>query len=397
MSLALHTHARVEGVDRVGLYKVLTPGEAAGGRFQPRQILLWEAQAQGQISGQMAGQADTVGYAGGVFAGEARGGGVMIVGARDAAVIQPGDVVRVRPGSSLVSVLYRRGSLANTLFATERCNSRCLMCSQPPRQADDSWRVAELLELVELIDENEAQLGLSGGEPTLLGADLGRLIDACARRLPDTHLHILSNGRVFADADVARSLADRGHPRLTWGIPLYADHAELHDQVVDAHGAFEETLQGLYELGRLGAKVELRVVLHAMTVERLPQLASYIYRRLPFVDHVALMGLEPMGYAKTNRDRLWIDPADYIEPLSQAVFHLAYRGVPVSIYNLPLCVLPEALWPFARQSISDWKNSFAPECEGCELISSCSGFFASAGPAWRSRDVRPLKSLETAA
>lgn len=383
MSLPLHTHARVEGAPEVGLYKVLTREEAARAAWPAGDVLLWDAAAPG--------------YAGSVFAREGEGGGVVISRARNPAVIQPGDVVRVRAGSTMVSVMYRRGSAANTLFATERCNSRCLMCSQPPRTDDDSWRVAELLRLVELIDPDEAQLGVSGGEPTLLGDDLGRLIDACGRRLPDTHLHILSNGRTFADPAVAAALGDRGHPSVTWGIPLYADHAELHDEVVDAHGAFEETVQGLYEMGRLGARIELRVVLHALTVDRLPQLASYFYRRLPFVEHVALMGLEPMGYAKSNRDRLWIDPVDYLEPLADATFFLAHRGLPVSIYNLPLCVLPETLWPYARQSISDWKNTFAPECEGCELVSSCSGFFASAGSAWRSRAVRPLKLMETAA
>lgn len=386
MSLALHTHARVEGVEHVSLLKVLTAEEAALGDYPSSRVLLWKA-SDPQFAGSVLSDHDS----------HVRGGGVTVVGAKDAAVIQPGDVVRIRPGSSMVSVLYRRGSRANTLFATERCNSRCLMCSQPPRLDDDSWRIAELLELIRLVDRNEPQLGISGGEPTLLGDDLGRLIDACAEQLPHTHLHILTNGRTFADRSIAASLAGRGHANLTWGIPLYADHAELHDQVVDAHGAFDETVQGLYELGRIGAKVEVRVVLHAMTVDRLPQLASYIYRRLPFVDHVALMGLEPMGYAKMNREQLWIDPADYMQPLAEAVFHLSHRGVPVSIYNLPHCVLPEPLWPFARQSISDWKNSFAPECEGCELVSSCSGFFASAGAAWRSRAVRPLKLLEAAA
>lgn len=382
MSLSLHTHARVSGVEDVGLYKVLAAGEAASGVFDSSDVILWEAQAPG--------------FAGSISSAPIRTAGVEIVNPRDLAVIQPGDVIRVRPGSSLVSVLYRRGSRANTLFATEQCNSRCLMCSQPPRNEDDSWRVAELLKLVELVDKDEAQLGISGGEPTLLGEALGDLIDACAVHLPATSLHILTNGRTFADRIVAESLAQRDHPAVTWAVPLYSDVADLHDEVVDAPRAFEETIQGLYELGRLGAKVEIRVVLHGMTVDRLPQLVSYIYRRLPFVEHVALMGLEPMGYAKTNRDRLWIDPLDYIPQLSDAVFHLAHRGLPVSIYNLPLCVLPEALWPYARQSISDWKNDFAPECVGCELTGSCSGFFTSAGPTWRSRGVRPLKALEIA-
>ena len=164
MSLALHTHARISGVEEVGLFKVLTLEEAVSDTYSAKTVLIWEAAESG--------------YAGSIFAGEGGADGVTISGARDPAVIQPGDVVRVRPGSSLVSVLYRRGSRANTLFATERCNSRCLMCSQPPREAEDSWRVEELLRLVELIDLDEAQLGISGGEPTLLGEDLGRLIDA---------------------------------------------------------------------------------------------------------------------------------------------------------------------------------------------------------------------------
>ena len=383
MSLPLHTHAGVRGVEDVSLYKILTLDEARRGAYAPQEVLLWNDPAPG--------------FAGVVSAQDGGHPGVSITAPRDPAVIQPGDVVRLRPNSSLVSVLYRRASSANTLFITERCNSRCLMCSQPPRDDDDSWRMPELHRLVELVDRTDPWLGMSGGEPTLLGDDLGTLIDHCLDALPDTRLHILTNGRGFADRDFAERLANSRGDRVTWAVPLYGDTALLHDEVVDAPGAFSETLQGLYELGRLGADVEIRVVLHKLTIPRLPQLASFIYRRLPFVRHVALMGLEPMGYAKTNRDRLWIDPVDYVEPLADALFHLEHRGLPVSIYNLPLCILPEDLRPFARQSISDWKNNFAPECAPCPLKSACSGFFASAGPAWRSRAIRPLELLEPAA
>ncbi len=63
----------------------------------------------------------------------------------------------------------------------------------------------------------------------------------------------------------------------------------------------------------------------------------------------------------------------------------------VSIYNLPLCILPQRLRRFARRSISDWKNVYAPECGDCALRQNCAGFFASAGPAWRSRGIRPVE------
>lgn len=378
MSLPLHTHAEVRGVHDVGIFKVLTLEEARNSRHAEADVLLWNAHAEG--------------FAGTLGPPRTDARGISVWNVRQPAVIQPGDVIRVRPGSGQVSVLYRRGSRANTLFVTERCNSRCLMCSQPPRDDDDSWRVDELLRLIPLVDETEPQLGVSGGEPTLLGEQLGALIDACGDFLPDTSLHVLTNGRLFAERALAEHLAERRSDAVIWAVPLYGDVASDHDLVVDAPGSFAETLQGLYELGRLGARVEIRVVLHRLTIPRLPQLAAFIYRRLPFVEHVALMGLEPMGFAKRNREQLWIDPEDYVDPLSDAVFHLANRGMEVSIYNLPLCVLPSTLRPFARQSISDWKNSFAPECAGCSVTEQCSGFFTSAGPAWRSRAVGPIPS-----
>lgn len=377
--LPLHTHGRVEGVDRIEILKVLTAGEAAASPLAPDDILIWT---------------DTVG--GAVL--HRRGPTSLTVSAlKDPRVIQPGDVVRLRPGGSLVSVLHRRAATSNALFATERCNSLCLMCSQPPREVDDAWRVPEMLRTISLIDPDTPTLGITGGEPTLLGEGLDAVLTACRDRLPDTALQVLTNGRAFRDPALAARLA-RIHPdQTTWAVPLYGDVAAVHDEVVAVGGAFAETLDGLYELGRQGAQVEIRVVLHRLTVPRLPQLAAFLYRRLPFVRHVALMGLEPMGFAKANRDRLWIDPLDYQAALRAAVFHLAHRGLKTSIYNLPLCVLGRDLWPFARQSISDWKNVYAPDCEGCVVHDHCAGFFASAGPAWRSRGVRPLALSEFAA
>jgi hypothetical protein len=45
-------------------------------------------------------------------------------------------------------------------------------------------------------------------------------------------------------------------------------------------------------------------------------------RNLPFVDHVALMGLENTGFAIANDAMLWMDPLDYGDGLARAVDHL---------------------------------------------------------------------------
>jgi His-Xaa-Ser system radical SAM maturase HxsC len=287
-----------------------------------------------------------------------------------------GDVVALQPGG-YVRTLYRRASPHNAVFVTDRCNSFCLMCSQPPRPVDDSDRIAEHLRLVDLIDPATRELGITGGEPTLLKDDLLRLVAHCRERLPATALHILSNGRLFYYGSLARRLAAVGHPDLMVGVPLYSDLDYEHDHVVQVAGAFHQTVIGLQNLGRYGVAVEIRVVVHRLTWQRLQELAEFIYRNFCFASHVTFMGLELMGFAVPNLERLWVDPHDAAEALAAAVDWLDRRGMQVSIYNHPLCLLPTAAQRFARRSISDWKNDYPAVCDGCARRDECCGFFTS--------------------
>lgn len=158
---------------------------------------------------------------------------------------------------------------------------------------------------------------------------------------------------------------DVGHLDLMVGVPLYSDIDQRHDYIVQAEGAFDETLLGLQHLALCGVPIEIRVVIHKETFRRLPHLARFIYRNLTFAAHVAFMGLEMIGFARANASELWIDPADYGCELEEAVLDLATTGLSVSIYNHQLCTLPTVLWPFCRQSISDWKEDEVPAAQLC--------------------------------
>lgn len=300
-----------------------------------------------------------------------------------------GDVVRLNPERRAIRVLYRRASSHNHFLLTERCNNYCLMCSQPPRNVDDGWIVEEVIEALPLIDRNTVELGITGGEPTLLGERFFHLVRSAKSYLPDTSLHVLTNGRLFVDPLQAEALGRIDHPDVMFGIPIYSDLAHIHDYVVQADGAFDETIRGILNLKRERQKVEIRVVLHKQTYARLPQLAEFIARNLLFADHVALMGLELMGFARANLDDLWIDPLDYREELVAAVNTLSRARMNVSLYNLQHCLLDPSIWSFARRSISDWKQEYMPECEGCEMRAQCAGFFASAKYRYSDR-ITPL-------
>src|SRR5205823_1436334 len=184
----------------------------------------------------------------------------------------------------------------------------------------------------------------------------------------------------FASTEVAAAWAGVQHPNLTVGIPIYAAVDSVHDYVVQAKGAFDETVLGILKLKDKGQRVEVRVVLHAITAPRIAPTCRWLARNLPFVDHVALMGLENTGFAIANDDLLWIDPLDYRGQLSEAVQILVASNVRVSVYNLPRCVLDRSVWPYAVQSISDWKNGYVEECDRCFEKKQCSGFFTSGRP-----------------
>jgi len=294
---------------------------------------------------------------------------------RESDHLKNGDIV-VLEKTGLVRSLYRPYELHHHLFVTERCNSNCLMCSQPPKDRDDVEALTERnLELISLIAPHPPYLTITGGEPTLLGDNLFKLIAQLKHSMPETELHMLTNGRTFAWPVYARQFAALEHPKISLGVPLYSDFAGAHDYVVQAKGAFDQTVAGLHQAARNGIRVEVRVVLHKLTIPRLTKLVDYIYRNVTFAEHIALMGLEYTGYTPRNIEALWIDPYDYQDQLEEAVEYLAVRNMNVSIYNHQLCVLRPSLWKYARKSISDWKTLYLPECEKCSALPACGGLF----------------------
>ncbi|UFW46266.1 MULTISPECIES: His-Xaa-Ser system radical SAM maturase HxsC [Bradyrhizobium] len=386
MARPLHLHARNDGV-APGLYKVLGIAEALEERFPLNRVLV-DLRAGPVID---VSSLASFGIAGAICNERIDHDLPQLHALAHGEVLGPGDAARVH-GSGQINILFRRGANANTLFVTERCNSLCLMCSQPPRDVDDGWRVAELIDLLPLLDPELDVLGVTGGEPTLLGPDLIRLLTQARMLLPNTHLHVLTNGRAFSN----RAFPDRFDElcgQVTWAVPLYGDVARVHDLIVQSDGAFDETMHGLHRLGERRHRIEIRTVLHGQTLPRINQLARFIYRNLPFAAHVALMGLEPMGLARKNMALLESDLSQLSRVIAPAVSLLQQAGMNVSIYNVPLCALAPALRPFARKSISDWKNNYAQACETCAARPDCCGFFKSAPTTWRDSVARPIDGI----
>jgi His-Xaa-Ser system radical SAM maturase HxsC len=298
--------------------------------------------------------------------------------------LEAGDVLSVSPDGERLRVLWRHRSRQNSILLTERCDHYCLMCSQPPKQRNDDALLDDAFELIRLLPLTTTDIGFTGGEPTLYGERLFELLRLCRNLLPHAAVHILSNGRRFGDRAFATAYADIDNPEMMVGIPIYGPEPSLHDYVVQSRGAFDATVRGVLNLAALNQRIELRVVLHKQTTPHLVDIADFISRNLPFVEQVALMGLEMIGFARANIDDVWIDPIEYKDLLCEAVTLLDRKRIKTLVYNHQLCLLDRRVWPFAVKSISDWKNEYHPECKNCSVMHDCGGFFFSA--AYRMSD-----------
>lgn len=292
-----------------------------------------------------------------------------------------GDIVTINT-KGRIHRNYRTTSQNNAFLVTEVCNNLCIMCPQPPKHKDNytySEVANKVCHIIDMIDSVRAPnaLCITGGEPTMLKDKLTSIIEHISNKLPTTLIHLLTNGRSFYYEDYVKKIADSSKGNILVGIPLFSHASNIHDYIVQSRGAFDQTLVGLLNCYKHNIPIELRIVLHKETIPHLENLAEFITRNLFFVKHVALMGMESMGFAKMNRTNLHIDPHDYKDVLSEAVGILRLYGIETRIFNIPLCCVNEDVRDICAQSISDFKNIYYQACDNCSQRSKCCGFFSS--------------------
>jgi His-Xaa-Ser system radical SAM maturase HxsC len=282
------------------------------------------------------------------------------------------DVVMILPGRSIAHRLIRSASRHNTLLVTEQCDQLCVMCSQPPKPFhNDLFR--PFFEAC-LLAPRDAVIGISGGEPLLHKARLFDFLFMVHLNRPDLHFHILTNAQHLEEADVD-FLRQLDHSKITWGVPIYASTAEIHDRIVGKLGAYATLQKGLTVLARSGASIELRTVVLRSNLDALAALARTIAKRFGYCTVWAIMQLENIGYGRKNWQLEFVDSSNDFAAVKAGIDVALAFGVDVALYNFPLCTVPSGYRVYCCPSISDWKQKFLPECDHCTARQACCGFF----------------------
>jgi hypothetical protein len=118
-------------------------------------------------------------------------------------------------------------------------------------------------------------------------------------------------------------------------------------------------------------------VVSKLNAEDLNAIVDLIVTRLPTVYRVHFIGLEMLGNAIVNSDRVWLTYMEAFKASKSAIDKLISAGINVALYNFPLCQVDPAYWPICMQSISDYKQNYSDKCSDCMKRSVCGGVFAS--------------------
>jgi His-Xaa-Ser system radical SAM maturase HxsC len=279
----------------------------------------------------------------------------------------------------IICHLFRSDSDDNAIVFTMQCNSNCVMCpcSEASRKNGFLSSSDYIKELLRYIPEHARYLTLTGGEPTLLKEDFFEVMEYIRDTRDKTHFQLLTNGRAFGDYSFTQRFIECLPDNIELGIPLYGYNEATHDAITQAPGSFKQTVIGIHNLLHYNIDVELRIVLTKLNIDYIDKVAAYIIKYLGGVRCVNFMGLELMGNAAKNMDKVWLPYEVMAEKSEKAIRMLIEHGMDVKLYNFPLCAVKKEYWVLCAKSISDYKIDYDDICSQCMVREICGGIFDS--------------------
>jgi radical SAM protein with 4Fe4S-binding SPASM domain len=309
------------------------------------------------------------------------------------------------PFSARPSAPYRMD-----LALTYRCNNDCPHCynARPrdyPELSTNEW----IAILDRLWDLGIPHVVFTGGEPTLRG-DLPELVAHAQRNGQICGLN--TNGRRLSDPNYVETLVDSGLDHVQ--ITVESHDAGIHDAMVNARGAWRQTIAGL--------KNALDSPLFVMTnTTMLQENSPYLEETLNFLATLGVptVGLNALIYAghgltvgsglaedelaplldmarriteKEAQRLIWYTPTQYcnFDPIQ---LDLGVKGCTAALYNM--CVEPDGnvipcqsyYQPLGNLVVDDWDSIWnhdlavnlrerryvSEDCVGCALLIECGG------------------------
>lgn len=175
------------------------------------------------------------------------------------------------------------------------CNNHCLFCAQGQKRV--FLKEKKNFSLKKILDEARKECSdvvFTGGEPTLR-EDIIDLV-GFAKKKGYKIIQIQTNGRMFAYEKFCREVISAGANEFS--PALHGHVPELHDYLTSSKGSFEQTVKGISNLKKFGARVISNTVITKSNFRHLPEIAALLV--FLKVDQYQFAFVHAVGSAKKN-------------------------------------------------------------------------------------------------
>jgi len=278
-----------------------------------------------------------------------------------------------------------------------KCNNRCLMCTNPSDFWESDVYTQRFLEqrLRELKKDLAAadSILLTGGEPTIHPKFLS-VLKFASQNYPDHRLDLLSNGRRFFYEDFTQEVMKT--PNLVVAVALHGFNSQTHDRITRSAGSFEQTLQGIrnilnFKNEKLNQVIEIRVVISRLNYRFLTKILKLIKKEFGQADRVVLIFLEVEGRGSDNFAKVGLTYAKF-RPYLEKIYPFFGKFNELRLYHFPLCTLPSKFWPYVWRTLPEYEITFLSACSQCLYKKYClgihHGYLEKVGP----REFRAIKN-----
>jgi radical SAM protein with 4Fe4S-binding SPASM domain len=296
------------------------------------------------------------------------------------------------------------------LALTYRCNNDCAHCYNVEGRDLKELATSDWMRIL----DRAWELGIphiifTGGEPTLR-EDLPELITHAERNGQITGLN--TNARRLSDIHYVENLVQAGLDHVQ--ITVESSEAQVHDQMVQARGAFPQTIKGLKNVLDSSLYVMTNTTMLRTNVSTIPATLDFLAEMgvltigLNALIHSGRGSVVGTGLAETelaplleiarqktgSRDQrlVWYTPTQYcaFDPMA---LDLGVKGCTAALYNM--CVEPDGnvlpcqsyYQPLGNLLADEWdsiwdhplavrlreREGLPQKCTGCSLLVECGG------------------------
>jgi len=274
-----------------------------------------------------------------------------------------------------------------------KCNQSCVMCKTGPEVRNVLPDAAALERLLPRLAQMSDCLTLSGGEPTL-DPQLPRYVEM-ARDAGFRVIEVQSNGIRLRNYDYVKQLVDAGGGKTSFLVSLHAHQAELSDRITRAPGTFEKTMQGLHNILKTGANLDLCHVIMTPNCRYISEYVDFIATELGSRVDILFTLAVPVERVLDNRE-LMPRISDFAPFLREGLSKCCSRGeqdadlsqwqktrpkaVVIGGSGLTMCAIPGFEHMHRERESPAPKDTLhllmkADQCRECKWDECCSGFW----------------------